>query len=157
MAGVNKVMLIGNLGRDPEVRYTQDGKPVANFTMATTDRWNDAATGEKKERTEWHRIVVWGNANSDGLAGIVEKYVSKGDKIYVRGQLRTRKWEDQAGNDRYMTEVVLSGFDAKLLLLGGSGGGQRSDDSGGGSSSGSSSGSAPPAGGGTDLDDEIPF
>jgi single-strand DNA-binding protein len=100
MGSLNKVMLIGNLGRDPEVRYTQSGAPVANFTMATTDRWNDAGTGEKKERTEWHRIVVWGKQ-----AEIVGEYMRKGKQVYVEGTLQTREWTDREGNKRYTTEV----------------------------------------------------
>jgi len=100
MGSLNKVMLIGNLGRDPEVRYTSSGAPVANFTMATTDRWNDSATGEKKERTEWHRIVVWGKQ-----AEIVGEYMRKGKQVYVEGTLQTREWTDREGNKRYTTEV----------------------------------------------------
>jgi single-strand DNA-binding protein len=100
MASVNKVILVGNLGRDPEVRYTTSGTPVANFTMATTDRWNDAATGERKERTEWHRVVVWGKQ-----AEICGEYLRKGRQVYIEGSLQTREWTDREGNKRYTTEV----------------------------------------------------
>ncbi len=159
---LNQVELIGNVGKDPEIRIIQNGSKVANLSIATSEKWKDRNSGEQRENTEWHNVVVWGNKNGDGLAGIVEKYVNKGDKIYVRGALKTRKWQDQSGIDRYSTEIVLSGFDAKLLLLGGSdGSGQRSESSssGGGSAGGGSGGSTtgsgrpPPA----DLDDEIPF
>lgn len=105
MASVNKVILIGNLGRDPEVRYTTGGNPVANFTMATTDRWNDPATGEKKERTEWHRIVVWGKQ-----AEIAGEYLRKGRQVYVEGSLQTREWTDRDGNKKYTTEVRAQRF-----------------------------------------------
>ncbi len=156
---LNQVELIGNVGKDPEVRSIDNGSKVANISIATTEKWRDKASGEQREQTEWHRVVVWGNkGGSDGLAGIVEKYVSKGDKLYVRGALKTRKWQDQSGNDRYSTEVVLSGFDAKLILLGGGSGSQGSQGSGGsGSGSGGGAGSAAPPSGGGDLDDEIPF
>ena len=107
MAGsVNKVILIGNLGRDPEVRQTQDGKPVVNFTLATNESWKDRQTGERRERTEWHRVVIFG----EGLADIAQRYLHKGSKVYLEGELRTRKWTDQSGQERYTTEVVLSGF-----------------------------------------------
>lgn len=115
MAGsLNRVELIGNVGQDPEVRNLNSGNAVANLSIATSESWKDKQTGEKKERTEWHRVVVW----NDGLVEVIEKYVKKGSKIYVEGQLQTRKWQDQDGNDRYSTEVVLTGFDAKLILLG---------------------------------------
>jgi single-strand DNA-binding protein len=115
MAGsLNKVTLIGNVGADPEVRNLNSGNSVANLTLATSESWKDKSSGEKKEITQWHRIVCW----NDGLIDIIEKYVKKGSKVYVEGQLQTRKWEDQDGKDRYSTEVVLTGFDAKLLLLG---------------------------------------
>ena len=110
---LNRVMLIGHIGQDPEIRSTQQGKQVATLSLATSERWTDRQTSEKKERTEWHRIVVW----PEGLVGLIEKYVRKGSKIYVEGTLRTRKWQDQHGVDRYSTEVVLNGFDAKLWLL----------------------------------------
>jgi len=157
MAGsVNKVILIGNLGADPEVRFSQDGKKIANMRLATTESWKDRQTGERRERTEWHRVVCF----SDGLSGIIEQYVKKGSKIYLEGQLRTRKWQDQSGQDRYTTEVVLDGFNGVMTMLDGRGGGggdapsyggdddfSRSSDSGGGDG-----GSV-----GDDLDDEIPF
>lgn len=115
MAGsLNKVTLIGNVGADPEIRDLQSGNAVANISLATSESWKDKNTGEKKERTEWHRVVVW----NDGLVEVIEKYVKKGSKLYIEGQMQTRKWQDQDGNDRYSTEVVLTGFDAKLLLLG---------------------------------------
>lgn len=159
---LNQVELIGNVGKDPDIKSIQNGSKVANLSIATSEKWKDRNSGEQREHTEWHRVVVWGNKNGDGLAGIVEKYVSKGDKIYVRGQLKTRKWQDNNGNDRYSTEVVLSGFDAKLLLLGSSGGGGRSSSSEGnsGGSSGGGGGRSEAdnsSRGGGDLDDEIPF
>jgi len=165
MAGsVNKVILIGNLGADPEVRRTQDGKPIVNLRVATSDTWRDKATGERRERTEWHRVVIF----SEGLAKVAEQYLKKGSKVYLEGALQTRKWQDQSGQDRYSTEVVLQGFNSVLTMLdkaGGGGGDFRSDDSGSGSDFGSSGPSAPRekapamAGGGKrgDMDDEIPF
>ena len=114
MAGsVNKVILLGNLGRDPEIRSTQSGSKMATFSMATSKRWRDKNTQEQRDKTSWHNIVVFG----DGLVDIVEKYVKKGSKIYVEGELQTRKWQDQDGNDRYTTEVVLQGFNSNLTLL----------------------------------------
>jgi len=114
MAGsVNKVILLGNLGRDPEIRSTQSGSKMATFSMATSKRWKDRNTQEQRDKTSWHNIVVFG----DGLVDIVEKYVKKGSKIYVEGELQTRKWQDQDGNDRYSTEVVLQGFNSNLTLL----------------------------------------
>ena len=113
MAGsVNKVILVGNLGRDPEIRSTQDGREVANFTVATSDSWKDKNTGERKEKTEWHRIVVF----NDKLVGIVKNYLKKGAKVYVEGQLQTRKWTDQSGVEKYSTEVVLQGFGGTLTM-----------------------------------------
>ena len=161
MAGsVNKVILIGNLGRDPEIRRTQDGRPIANLRIATSESWRDKATGERRERTEWHTVVIF----SEPLCRIAEQYLRKGSKIYVEGQLQTRKWQDQSGQDRYSTEVV--GFNSVLTMLdgrndGGGGGG----DYGGGSDFGQSSpmqgggggGRGPSGGGGGDLDDDIPF
>lgn len=124
MAGsLNKVTLIGNVGADPEVRNLTSGNAVANLSLATSESWKDKNTGEKKEVTQWHRIVVW----NDGLISVIEKYVSKGSKLYIEGQLQTRKYEKD-GVDHYTTEVVLTGFDAKLLLLGDGGGGGRSSD-----------------------------
>jgi single-strand DNA-binding protein len=112
---VNRVTLLGNTGRDPEIRRTQDGRPIANLRIATTDTWRDKASGEKRERTEWHTVVVL----NEGLTKIVERYVKKGMRVLVEGQLQTRKWQDKDGQDRYSTEVVLSGGDSKLILLSG--------------------------------------
>src|SRR5438067_2255465 len=162
MAGsVNKVILVGNLGADPEIRRTQDGRPVANLRLATSETWRDKATGERRERTEWHRVVIF----SEGLAKIAEQYLKKGAKVYVEGQLQTRKWTDQQNIERYSTEVVLQGFNSVLTMLDSARGGSdfRSDDAG--SDFGASSPSAPRerapamAGGGKrgDMDDEIPF
>ena len=157
MAGsVNKVILIGNLGADPEVRFSQDGKKIANMRLATTESWKDRQTGERRERTEWHRVVCF----SEGLSGIIEQYVKKGSKIYVEGQLRTRKWQDQSGQDRYTTEVVLDGFNGVMTMLDGrgGGGGDAPPYAGGDDFGGPSDGSAGDGGAaGEDLDDEIPF
>jgi len=155
MAGsVNKVILIGNLGADPEVRLSQDGKKIANMRLATTESWKDRATGERRERTEWHKVVCF----SDGLSGVIEQYVKKGSKIYVEGQLRTRKWQDQSGQDRYTTEIVLDGFNGVMTMLDSRGGGGDAPSYGGdddyGEPSGGSGGGGPV---GDDLDDEIPF
>jgi len=114
MAGsVNKVILIGNLGKDPEIRNTQDGKAIANFSLATSESWRDKSTGEKRERTEWHRVVVF----NEGLANVARDYLRKGSKVYLEGQLQTRKWVDQSGQEKYSTEVVLQGFNAALTML----------------------------------------
>jgi len=114
MAGsLNQVQLIGNVGKDPEIRTSQSGKKIANLTIATSETWNDRASGERKERTEWHRVAIM----NDALSGVVERYVKKGSKLFVSGQLQTRKWTDQNGQDRYSTEVILSGFDSKLVML----------------------------------------
>lgn len=118
MSSINKVILVGNLGKDPEVRNTQDGKSIANLTVATSERWK-SRDGEQKERTEWHRIVIF----SDGLAKVAERYLRKGSKVYLEGQLQTRKWTDKDGQDRYSTEVVLQGFNATLVMLDGKGDG----------------------------------
>lgn len=143
MAGsVNKVILIGNLGRDPEIRSFANGGRVANLRIATSETWKDKASGEKREKTEWHSISIM----ADGLVGIVEKYLSKGSKVYVEGQLETRKWQDQSGADRYSTEVVVRPYTGTLVLLSGGGGGSRDDGPAGGQ-----------GGGAPDLDDEIPF
>jgi len=165
---LNKVTLIGNVGADPEVRNLNSGNAVANLSLATSESWKDKNSGEKKEVTQWHRIVVW----NDGLISVIEKYVSKGSKLYIEGQLQTRKWQDQEGNDRYSTEVVLTGFDAKLILLGdaGNGGGSRDQNdnanrpgnqrnSGDGGSSRNSGGGFGGGGGGfgNAMDDDIPF
>ncbi len=167
MAGsVNKVILVGNLGRDPEIRSTQDGTRVANLSLATSESWRDKNSGERRERTEWHRVVVF----NDRLVDVCEKYLKKGSKIYIEGALQTRKWTDQSGQEKYTTEVVLQKFRGELTMLDGRGGGAgESDDAGGGfgdSSSGGSGGSgggagrmgrAPAGAGGGDLDDDIPF
>src|ERR1700756_1476919 len=144
MAGsVNKVILIGNLGKDPEVRRMQDGRPVVNLRVATSDTWRDKATGERRERTEWHRVVIF----SEGLAKVAEQYLKKGSKVYIEGALQTRKWTDQSGVEKYSTEVVLQGFNSNLTMLdgarGGGGGSFGSDDSGGDFGSGGPSGGAP--------------
>lgn len=118
---VNKVILVGNLGADPEVRSFQNGGRVCNLRVATSESWKDRNTGEKQERTEWHTVAIF----SEGLVGVAESYLRKGSKVYLEGTLRTRKWQDQSGNDRYSTEVVLQGFDAKLVMLDGPGDGER--------------------------------
>jgi len=148
MAGsVNKVILVGNLGADPEVRSFQNGGKVCNMRIATSESWKDRATGERKERTEWHSVAIF----SEGLAGVAERFLRKGSKVYLEGQLRTRKWQDQSGNDRYTTEVVLQGPGAVLTMLDGApgGGGQGGGDRGGWSG-GRPSSSAPSGGGGDD-------
>src|SRR5690242_18181364 len=132
MAGsVNKVILVGNLGADPEVRRTQDGRPIVNLRVATSDTWRDKATGERKEKTEWHRVVIF----SEGLAKVAEQYLKKGSKIYLEGALQTRKWQDKDGQDRYSTEIVLQGFNATLTMLDRAGGGSGASDFGGGGGS----------------------
>jgi single-strand DNA-binding protein len=171
MAGsVNKVILVGNLGKDPEVRTTQDGQKIVNFTLATSESWNDRASGERKERTEWHRVVIF----NENLGTIAEKYLRKGGKVYVEGSLQTRKWTDQSGQEKFTTEVVLSKFRGELTLLdgrrdgesagAGEGGGYQAREraparaaatAGGRSGSGGSPSWDAPKGG--DLDDEIPF
>ena len=115
MSSVNKVILVGNLGRDPEVRHTQDGKPIANLSIATSETWRDRATGERKEKTEWHRVVIF----NEGLAKVAESYLRKGSTVYIEGQLQTRKWTDKDGVEKYSTEVVLQGFNSALVMLGG--------------------------------------
>jgi single-strand DNA-binding protein len=164
MAGsLNKVTLIGHLGRDPEVRTFQNGGKVCNLRLATSESWKDKNTGEKRERTEWHSVAIF----SEGLVGVAEKYLKKGSKVYVEGKLVTRKWQDQSGADRYSTEVHLQGFDATLLLLdkreggGGGYGGSGAEDpygsgSGGAPQGGSQGGGSGAPGGGIE-DDEIPF
>ena len=175
MAGsVNKVILVGNLGKDPEVRHTQDGKAIVNLSLATSENWSDKATGERKERTEWHNVVIF----NDQLAKVAEQYLKKGMKVYVEGQLQTRKWQDQTGNDKYTTEVVLQKFRGELQMLdargqgeggqvggysGAGGGAARGSDfgqSGPGESFSRGGGGAKSGGGGgssRELDDEIPF
>lgn len=169
---LNKVMLIGNLGADPEIRSFQNGGKVANLRIATSETWKDKNTGEKQERTEWHTVSIF----SEGLIGVVERFLRKGSKVYIEGQLQTRKWQDQQGNDRYSTEVVLRGLNGTLTMLdgaqgsggGGAGGGSgsRGGDYGGGQSSGggdnwrSGGDKSGSSGGGSnydDLDDDIPF
>jgi len=176
MAGsVNKVIIVGNLGADPEVKSFQNGGRIANLRIATSENWKDKATGERKERTEWHSVVL----QSDGLVGVAERYLKKGSKVYIEGQLRTRKWQDASGNDRYTTEISV-GINGNLTMLdgaqggagagagGGGGGGQRSGgwNEGGNSGGGRSGGGASGGGGGwnqggggvaDDLDDDIPF
>jgi single-strand DNA-binding protein len=160
MAGsVNKVILVGNLGADPEVRRTQDGRPIVNLRVATSESWRDKATGERREKTEWHRVVIF----SEGLAKIAEQYLKKGSKVYLEGALQTRKWQDKDGQDRYSTEVVLQGFNSALTMLDRAGGGAGADSG----DFGSAGPTAAPrerkpamAGAGgkrDDMDDEIPF
>ena len=156
MAGsVNKVILVGNLGADPEVRRTQEGSPIVHLRLATSESWRDKASGERKERTEWHRVVIF----NENLAKVAEQYLKKGAKVYIEGQIQTRKWQDQSGQDKYTTEVIVPRFRGELTMLdsrgggrGGDAGGAPPDDMGGG-------GRTAGAGGGTapDLDDEIPF
>ncbi|WP_441241710.1 single-stranded DNA-binding protein [Tardiphaga sp. 768_D3_N2_1] len=168
MAGsVNKVILVGNLGKDPEVRRMQNGNPVVNLTVATSDTWRDKGTGERKEKTEWHRVVIF----SEGLAKVAEQYLKKGAKVYIEGALQTRKWTDPQGVEKYSTEIVLQGFNSTLTMLDGKGGGAGGGGYGGddmGDSFGGGQSSAPPqrrvaapAGGGggrgSDMDDDIPF
>ena len=181
MAGsVNKVILVGNLGRDPESRSFSNGGKVVELRVATSESWKDRNSGERKERTEWHTVKLF----SEGLANVAERYLRKGSKVYLEGQLQTRKWQDQQGNDRYSTEIVLQGFDAKLVMLDGPGGGQGgggggssrgADDWGGGDDAfagqssnrgggggyggGASRGGGSSSGGGfpDDLDDDVPF
>ncbi len=188
MAGsVNKVILIGNVGADPEIRRTQDGRPIANLRIATSETWRDRNSGERREKTEWHTVVVF----NEGLCKVVEQYVKKGAKLYIEGALQTRKWQDQTGNDRYSTEIVLQGFNSTLTMLDGRGegggagsgfGGGRGGDDFGGGGYGDDYGSGPSSGGGgrssgggnrgggssgggsssggnfsRDLDDDIPF
>ena len=172
MAGsVNKVILIGNLGKDPEARSMNNGGEVVSFTIATSENWNDKASGERREKTEWHNIVIF----NENLGRIAKQYLRKGSSVYVEGQLQTRKWQDQSGNDKYTTEIVLQRFRGELTLLGsrdggGQGGGQSGGQSGGsrewGGDSGASqfgggSGGGAPRGGGSafdsDLDDDVPF
>ncbi len=156
MAGsVNKVILLGNLGADPEIRATQDGREIANLRIATSESWKDKS-GERKEKTEWHRVVVF----SDGLVKVVKNYLRKGSKVYIEGQLQTRKWQDKEGKDQYSTEVVLQGFNATLTMLDGKRDGESSGESYGGgynqsmTNSGNGGGNYAPA---PELDDEIPF
>ena len=162
MAGsVNKVILVGNLGKDPEIRRTQDGRPIANLSVATSESWRDKATGERKEKTEWHRVVIF----NEGLCKIAEQYLKNGSKVYIEGQLQTRKWTDQSGAEKYSTEVVLQGFNSALTMLDGrsSGGGSFAPDEQGGDFGASGPSVAAPrravAAGArsSDMDDDIPF
>lgn len=175
MAGsINKVILVGNLGRDPEIRRTQDGRPIANLSIATSESWRDRNSGERREKTEWHRVVIF----NEGLCKVAEQYLRKGSKIYVEGQLQTRKWQDQSGQDKYSTEVVLQNYNSTLQMLDGRGegagapggmhdsGGQSGYDSGrggdsysGGNYGGGRSSSNGSGGDNFDkpMDDEIPF
>lgn len=160
MAGsVNKVILVGNLGADPEIRRTQDGKPIANLSIATSETWRDRNSGERREKTEWHKVVIF----NEGLAKVAEQYLKKGSKVYIEGALQTRKWQDQQGNDRYSTEVVLKGFGDQLVMLSG-----RDDDNGGSRRDDRSSNNGNRGGGSSrpqqsqsnfsrDMDDDIPF
>jgi single-strand DNA-binding protein len=167
MAGsVNKVILVGNLGKDPEIRRTQDGRPIANLRVATTESWRDKTSGERREKTEWHSVVIF----NEGLCRVAEQYLKKGAKVYIEGQLQTRKWQGQDGQDRYSTEVVLQGFNSTLTMLDSRGAGagagtgaglQEGDQADYGASS--SNGTAAKRGGGAKggfdkaVDDEIPF
>jgi len=177
MAGVNKVILVGNLGADPEVRRLNDGNPVVNLRIATSETWRDRNSGERRERTEWHRVVIF----NDNLAKVAEQYLRKGSKVYIEGQIQTRKWTDNSGQERFTTEIVLQRYRGELQMLdsrgeggggggygGGSGGGGGYDDGGyggggggrGGRGSGGGGGGGSRGGddfGGSDLDDEIPF
>jgi single-strand DNA-binding protein len=159
---VNKVILVGNLGKDPEIRRTQDGRPIANLSVATSESWRDKATGERKEKTEWHRVVIF----NEGLCKVAEQYLKKGAKVYLEGALQTRKWTDASGVEKYSTEVVLQGFNSTLTMLdgrsGGGGGSFGSDESGGDFGASSPSAAAPrravAAGArNSDMDDDIPF
>lgn len=162
MAGsVNKVILVGNLGRDPEVRSMQDGRSMVNMSVATSDTWRDRQSGERKERTEWHRVVIF----NEKLAEVAQKYVRKGSKVYVEGQLSTRKWTDQSGQERYTTEVVIPRFGGALTMLDGRSGGGEAGAAAGAGMDDDMGGGAPPASGGrpaarggkAELDDDIPF
>ena len=155
MAGsINKVILVGNLGADPEIRQTKDGRPIANLSVATGESWKDKNTGEKREKTEWHRVVIF----NEGLAKIAEQYLRKGSKVYLEGQLQTRKWQDQNGQDKYSTEVVLQGYNGNLTMLDSrQGGGDFAGSSTGSIGSGGGGDSLPPSSPGGDMDGDIPF
>ena len=162
MAGsLNKVMLIGNLGRDPEVRSFQNGGKVCNLRIATSETWKDKNTGERREKTEWHSVAIF----QEGLVRVAEQYLKKGSTVYIEGKLQTRKWQDQSGNDRYSTEVVLQGYGGVMTMLGGrddggtgqGSGGYMDNQGGGGYDSGPPGGGGGSGGGGGDMDDEIPF
>jgi single-strand DNA-binding protein len=161
MAGsINKVILVGNLGKDPEIRRTQDGRPIANLSVATSESWRDKNTGERKEKTEWHRVVIF----NEGLCRIAEQYLKKGAKVYLEGSLQTRKWQDKDGQDKYTTEVVLQGFNSQLTMLDRSGGAgnEAGYDNGNGADFGSpgptaARNSKPAPSKREDFDDEVPF
>ncbi len=156
MAGsINKVILVGNLGRDPESRTMQDGNPVVNLSIATSENWRDKNSGERRERTEWHRVVIF----NDKLGEVAQKFLRKGSKVYIEGQLQTRKWTDQSGMEKYSTEVVLQRYRGELTMLDGRGDGTGSSDFGNDNQVESSSSSSSDMGTntGADLDDEIPF
>jgi single-strand DNA-binding protein len=160
MSSVNKVILVGNLGKDPEIRHTQDGRPIANLSVATSEKWTDKRTGEIREKTEWHRVVIF----NEGLCGVAEKYLKKGSKVYLEGALQTRKWQDQSGQDRYSTEVVLQGFKSQITLLDRAGdraGGDVGSDQDDFGASNPSTRERKSAMAGTskrgDMDDDIPF
>jgi len=149
--GINKVIIVGNLGQDPETRYMPSGSAVTNFTVATNESWKDKQTGEQKDRTEWHRVAMFNR-----LAEIAAEYLRKGSQVYIEGKLRTRKWQGQDGNDRYTTEIIAD----EMQMLGGrggSGGGGNFGGQGGGKSGGQGGSSAPPQPGPDDFDDDIPF
>jgi single-strand DNA-binding protein len=151
MAGsVNMAILVGNLGRDPEVFNTADGKAIVNLSIATSDQWRDKATGEKRERTEWHRVVIF----NERICEVAAKYLTKGAKVFIQGEIRTRKWTDQHGTERYSTEIVLPNFGGRLDMLGG---GRRGDDPDAGERPASSGGKPPSGSGAPDFDGEIPF
>ena len=155
MAGsINKVILVGNLGADPEIRQTKDGRPIANLSVATGESWKDKNTGERREKTEWHRVVIF----NEGLAKIAEQYLRKGSKVYLEGQLQTRKWQDQNGQDKYTTEVVLQGYNGNLTMLDSrQGGGDFAGSSTVSIGSGGGGDSLPPSSLGGDMDGDIPF
>ena len=160
-SSVNKVILVGNLGRDPEVRHTNEGMPIVTLNLATSESWRDKSSGERRERTEWHRVVIF----NEPLGEIAQKYLRKGSKVYLEGALQTRKWTDQQGVEKYTTEVVLQRYRGEMMMLDTRGGGESSDshgDSYGGSQGAATPAPAPagpggPGGPGDDLDDEIPF
>lgn len=154
MAGsVNKVILVGNVGKDPEIRSTQDGREIANLSLATSESWKDKNTGERKEKTEWHRVVVF----NDALVKVIKNYVKKGSKLYLEGALQTRKWTDKDGNEKYSTEVVLQGYNGNLTMLDSKREGGASENYGGGYTSAPAASSKQPAAAAELADDEIPF
>jgi single-strand DNA-binding protein len=154
MSSVNKAILVGNLGADPEIRRTQDGKAIANLRVATSESWRDKSSGERKEKTEWHRVTIF----NEGLAKVAEQYLKKGSKVYLEGQIQTRKWTDKDGQDRFSTEIVLQGFHSALVMLGDAGGRSEEREEPTETYGGHRGGRAPAvAGKRDDLDDEIPF